>query len=243
MEKDKWNLGIKKSYLERKYLMKDIRKLTPDNYWDYELGYWWFSDVSRFAKVLCHVELYKMIKDLPGTIAEFGVYKANSLIRWLSLREIFETSSSRRIIGFDAFGSFPTKDLSSVKSDLNFIKEFEKGGDGLSLEETHSILKTKLFTNYELIDGDVRDSLPDFLKKNNSERFSLIHLDMDVYEPTAFVLNQLYERLVTGGLIIIDDYNTVEGATIATDEFIAKHPNLKIEKLPYNNIPSFIRKC
>lgn len=223
--------------------MKDLRKLTRDNYWDYELGYWWFSDVSRFGKVICHTELYKRIIGLPGTVAEFGVYKANSLIRWLSLRQIFETSSARRIIGFDAFGTFPTKDLSSVNSDLNFIKEFEKGGDGLSLEETHSILKAKSFTNYELINGDVRNTLLDFLKKNTSEKFSLIHLDMDVYEPTAFVLDKLFDRLVTGGLIVIDDYNTVEGATTAVDEFIVQHPNLKIERLPYNNIPSFIRKC
>ena len=236
-------MEIRISYLEKKYSMKDLRKLTRDNYWDYELGYWWFSDVSRFGKVICHTELYKRIIGLPGTVAEFGVYKANSLIRWLSLRQIFETSSARRIIGFDAFGTFPTKDLSSVNSDLNFIKEFEKGGDGLSLEETHSILKAKSFTNYELINGDVRNTLLDFLKKNTSEKFSLIHLDMDVYEPTAFVLDKLFDRLVTGGLIVIDDYNTVEGATTAVDEFIVQHPNLKIEKLPYNNIPSFIRKC
>jgi len=224
--------------------MKDIRKLTKDNYWDYELGYWWFGDVSRFAKVLCHTELYKRITNLQGTIAEFGVYKANSLIRWLSLREIFETPSARKIIGFDAFGPFPTKGLSSINSDLNFIKKFEKhGGDGLSLEETNFILKAKAFNNFELINGDVRDTLSDFLKKNNDEKFSLIHLDMDVYEPTAFVLDKLFDRLVTGGLIVIDDYNTVEGATAAVDEFIIHHPNLKIEKLPYNKIPSFIRKC
>ena len=224
--------------------MKKIRKLSLDNYWDYENGYWWFGDVSRYGKVISHTELYKRIINLPGTIAEFGVYKANSLIRWLSLREIFESASTRKIIGFDAFGSFPTKGLNKIQSDTNFIKVFEKsGGDGLSLEETHAILKNKSFINYELIDGDVRDSLPDFLRKNNSEKFSLIHLDMDVYEPTAFVLNQLYERLIIGGLIVVDDYNTVEGATIATDEFIAKYPNLKIEKLPYNDVPSFIRKC
>ena len=102
--------------------MKDIRKLTPENYWDYELGYWWFGDVSRFGKVLCHAELYKKIIDLPGTIAEFGVYKANSLIRWLSLREIFETASTRKIIGFDAFGTFPTKGISNINSDINFIQ-------------------------------------------------------------------------------------------------------------------------
>ena len=59
--------------------MKDVRKLTRDNYWDYELGYWWFGDVSRFGKVLCHTELYKRIIDLPGTIAEFGVYKETIL--------------------------------------------------------------------------------------------------------------------------------------------------------------------
>ena len=128
-------------------------------------------------------------------------------------------------------------------SDLNFIKEFEKDGDGLSLEETNFILKAKSFTNYELIDGDIRNTLLDFLKKNTTEKFSLIHLDMDVYEPTAFVLGKLFDRLVNGGLFVIDDYNTVEGATIAVDEFIAQHPNLKIERLPYNNIPSFIRKC
>ena len=146
------------------------------------------------------------------------------------------------------------QDFSSVKPDyklihsreehLNFIKEFEKdGGDGLSLEETNFILKAKSFTNYELINGDVRNTLLDFLKKNTSEKFSLIHLDMDVYEPTAFVLDKLFDRLVTGGLIVIDDYNTVEGATTAVDEFIVQHPNLKIERLPYNNIPIFIRKC
>ena len=224
--------------------MKNIRKLSAKNYWDYELGYWWFSDISRFGKVLSHAELYKKIVDLPGTIAEFGIYKATSLIRWLSLREIYETSKTRKIVGFDNFGSFPKRGLNTVKSDLKFVKKFEKsGGDGLTLEETEAILKAKSFSNYQLISGDIRDTLPSFLKNNNAERFSLIHLDIDVYEPTAFVIKELYQRLVTGGLLIIDDYNTVEGATIAVDEFVSKHPNLKIEKLPYNNIPSFIKKC
>ena len=74
--------------------MKNIRKLSTKNYWDYELGYWWFG-ISRFGKVLSHAELYKKIIGLPGTIAEFGVYKATSLIRWLLLK-IFETTQTRR---------------------------------------------------------------------------------------------------------------------------------------------------
>jgi len=223
--------------------MKKIRELTPDNFWDYENGYWWFGDVSRLAKTLSHAELYKRIINLPGTVAEFGVYKAASFIRWLSMRELLESASSRKIIGFDAFGTFPVNNISSIGSDSSFIERFEeKGGEGLLLSEVESILKSKEFTNYSLIAGDVRDTLPDYLINHPAERFSLLHLDMDVFEPTAFVLEHLFERLVPGGLIIIDDYNAVEGATIATDEFLAKHPKLKIEKLPLNCIPSFIQK-
>ena len=43
---------------------------------------------------------------------------------------------------------------------------------------------------------------------------------MDVYNSTKFVLNKLYDKVVKNGIIVIDDYNTVEGATKATDEFI-----------------------
>ena len=48
---------------------------------------------------------------------------------------------------------------------------------------------------------------------------------MDIYEPTKFTLNKLFPYVVKGGIILIDNYNTVYGATKATDEFI----NLKLE--------------
>lgn len=223
--------------------MKKKIDLTKDNYWSYELGYWWYGDLSRFGKALAHSDLYRKIINLPGSVLEFGVYKATSFIRWLTFREIFETTHSRRIIGFDVFGTFPSDGINTINSDLNFIKKFETGsGKGLSLDEINLILKSKSFTNFELIKGDVRDTLQSFLNKNNFDRYSLIHLDMDVYEPTVFVLDKLFDRLVKGGIIVIDDYNAVEGATIAVDEFLTKHPNLNIEKLPFNKNPSFIVK-
>jgi hypothetical protein len=64
---------------------------------------------------------------------------------------------------------------------------------------------------------------------------------MDVKEPTDFALEILYERVVPGGLIVFDDYNAVAGETISVDDFSRKH-KLKIEKLPFYNVPSFIRK-
>ena len=63
---------------------------------------------------------------------------------------------------------------------------------------------------------------------------------MDVKEPTDFALELLHERIVPGGLIVFDDYNDANGETNSVDEFVKKH-NLKLEKLPFYNIPSFIR--
>ena len=64
-------------------------------------------------------------------------------------------------------------------------------------------------------------------------------MDLDVAEPTEYVLNTLYERLVRGGLVVIDDYNDVEGATKVVD-FVQKH-NLTINTLSFTK-PVFIKK-
>jgi len=63
---------------------------------------------------------------------------------------------------------------------------------------------------------------------------------MDVKEPTDFALELLHERIVPGGLIVFDDYNDANGETNSADEFVKKH-KLKLEKLSFYNIPSFIK--
>ena len=75
----------------------------------------------------------------------------------------------------------------------------------------------------ELIEGDIIETIPRFIKKNPQIRISLLHLDLDIYEPTIKSLDYLWDRLSKGGILIIDDYNSVTGATDAVDEFIAKN--------------------
>lgn len=218
-----------------------IRGMKIDKVWDYENAFYWYSSKSRLNKILSHYELYKSIINIPGHIFEFGVFKAASLIRFASFRDALENETSRKIIGFDNFGKFPNKGI-KLKSDLNFIKNWQnKAGYGLSKSEINKILKKKGFRNIELIKGNVFNTLRMFLKKNPETRIAILHLDMDVKEPTDFVLKSLYKNVVPGGLIIFDDYNTVAGESEAVDEFSKKH-QLKIEKLPFYKIPSFIRK-
>lgn len=154
---------------------------------------------------------------------------------------MLENDYSRKIVGFDAFGKFPRESV-SLSSDLAFIDSFEKqSGDGLSIGEVHDILSRKPFGNYELIEGNVLETLSVYLDRFPATRIALLHLDMDVKEPTEYALDLLYERVVPGGLIVFDDYATVAGETDAVDKFIA-HRGLAIEKLSHYHIPSFIRK-
>ncbi len=220
-----------------------IRGLSKDKRWDYENGFYWFSSPARLNKMLAHYELYKMIKDLSGDICELGVYKGASLIRFATFRATFENNQARRIIGFDAFGQFPTDNI-TLKSDLDFINSFESAGNtGLSTEEINSILKEKEMSNIQLIKGNIMETLPIYLGDNPHTRLALLHLDMDTKEPTAFALERLYDKVVNGGLIIIDDYNAVNGATEAVDAFINKKGlNVKLQKMPHYNVPAFIIK-
>jgi hypothetical protein len=103
-------------------------------------------------------------------------------------------------------------------------------------------LLEKKFLNFELIKGDVKKTIPNLIKQQPHLKISLLHLDMDIYEPTKFVLNKLFSYVVKGGIILIDDYNSVFGATKATDEFLNLNKNLEIKKLNFYKVPSYIIK-
>jgi hypothetical protein len=66
------------------------------------------------------------------------------------------------------------------------------------------------------IKGLVENTVPD----NAPERISILRLDTDWYESTRHELEHLYPRLVSGGVLIIDDYGYWRGSTQAVDEFL-----------------------
>jgi hypothetical protein len=144
------------------------------------------------------------------------------------------------VYGFDVFGKFP--DSLQLNSDKEFVKNFENaGGYGISKEELDFHLKQKGFTNYELIEGDILDTVDAFDKRNPAAKIALLHIDVDVYEPTKKILEQLWDKVVKGGIVMLDDYGTIEGETKAVDEFFADK-NVKINKPKFNYIPSYIVK-
>ncbi|MDP4540572.1 TylF/MycF/NovP-related O-methyltransferase [Qipengyuania sp. DY56-A-20] len=218
-----------------------IRGLAYERRWDWENGYHWFAESSRFGKFLAHYELYKKIVGLPGDLCEFGVFKATSLIRFSIFREMLENEQARSIRGFDAFGSFPREGI-ELEADQAFINGFENSaGDGLSIEEVEAILEQKGIGNVDLRKGNVFDTVPQLIKELPALRIAFLHLDMDVREPTQFVLDQLFARVVPGGLVVFDDYGTVAGCSEVVDKFVSDH-GLTLQKLPFYKVPAFCVK-
>jgi hypothetical protein len=214
---------------------------NTEDCFDYENAFYLTSDITRLGKIIVHYELYKMTKELPGHILEFGVFKGSSLIKWATFRENFESPHSRKIVGFDIFGKFPETNFEKDKVALKkFIKS--AGEMSISIEELKKVLNYKKIQNFELVKGDILETVPEYVERNPQLKISLLHIDTDIYEPSKIILENLYDKVVRGGVIILDDYGTFPGETKAVDDFFADK-EVKIRKFPFSQAtPSYILK-
>ena len=186
--------------------------------WDYENGFYLASDIGRLTKALAQWELFKLIPR--GDVVEVGVFKGASLMRLAEFRRAVDSNELRSIIGFDTFGYFPTKEVTS-SHDKGFIKEFiRQAGHPSDREEIAFYIESKGFSNVTLIEGNIFDTLPLYALQKPS--IALINLDVDAYEPTKEALTRLLPCLVKGGTILLDDYVHCEGAKQACDEVLCK---------------------
>ncbi len=214
------------------------------NPWKFENLFYLTSEKKRILKILDHYEIYKKILNVKGDIVECGVFKGASLIRFLTFRDLIEEQNKRKVIGFDAFGKFPypNNKFKNNKADKIFAKRHNDNiGLGININLLKKYLRKKRIINYKLVKGDVLKTLPNYLKKNKKLKIALLHLDLDVYEPTRFVLDNLYRYISKDGIILLDDYSHIKGATMAVDEFLKKN-KLKVLRVSKNGRPYFIQK-
>jgi len=68
--------------------------------------------------------------------------------------------------------------------------------------------------------------IPDRFDEVAHQQFCLVHIDVDLYQPTLDSLAFFYPRTVDRGVIVLDDYGFANcpGATKAVDEYMADKP-------------------
>ena len=160
-------------------------------------------------KLFTKINIYNNTKHLYGDILEFGVFKGASLALWLQLKKTYEPNSSTQIIGFDFFNCSDTiNSLNDSSQNLILMKQVLNRAESSDLDINS--IKQKCDNIIEnstiLIKGDASLTSKTFNDDNPGARIRIMYLDMDVEEPTYNVLHNLWNKIVIGGYIVLDEY-------------------------------------
>jgi hypothetical protein len=159
-------------------------------------------------------------RDTTYSFVECGVAKGGCLAMMASV-----AGENNRIYGFDSFEGLP--DVVAEDFAINRANPKEWVNKNLSegiktVYATFNTLKLDM-KNVFLVKGFFKETL--CIKENidNIGKIGVLRVDGDWYESTKICLEKLYDRVVVGGVIIIDDYGHWIGAQRATDEFRETH--------------------
>lgn len=208
---------------------------------EYENGFYLTCAPSRIGKLIAHYELYKSIKHLSGAVVECGIYKGASFTRFAMFRDLFEKPSYRKLVAFDTFGKFPKTEF---EKDIPLREKFirEAGDQSISKTQLYKVLSNKnCQESVELVEGDICETVLRFVVGNPNFRISLLNLDVDIYEPSVTVLDNLYPLIESGGILILDDYGTFPGETKAVDDYFHNKP-VDLLKFPFCDTIHYIIK-
>jgi O-methyltransferase len=150
-------------------------------------------------------------RDVPGCMAEIGVAYGTSA------RIISRLCPEKTLHLFDTFKGLPAL----TEHDSHDI--FKQGTLGCPLDSVQDFLRGEPVVFHQgLFPAETGHHVA-------SERFSFVHLDVDLYEGTLGSLEFLYPRMSPGGIILGHDYLVSKGVTKAFTEFFALKPEPLIE--------------
>lgn len=154
------------------------------------------------------------VKDVPGSTAECGVYRGiGSAIICQTLREHYAPADKH--FGFDSFEGVSKPQERDRLADQSIA--WVKGQLKTDMAITAAMLAE--FPQCQLVQGWIPNTFP----IAEAHRFRLVHIDVDLYEPTLDSLAFFYPRLSPGGVIVLDDHGFADcpGARRAAVEYFA----------------------
>lgn len=69
----------------------------------------------------------------------------------------------------------------------------------------------------------VKGKAEDTVAHQKPDQVCILRIDTDWHAPTKAAMEHLYDRLSPGGVLILDDYGSWEGAKVAVDDYFAAH--------------------
>ena len=149
-----------------------------------------FSEAMQFDTILdlwsyCLDRIPQPIFDDKGVIAEFGVYKGESI------NFFAKNCPEATVFGFDSF------------------EGLEEDWYGYRLRKGYFSTNGQMpicESNVKLIKGWFENTLPKFCRELQEKQILFLHMDADTYKPTRYVLNSIARNLHKGSIVVFDEY-------------------------------------
>lgn len=171
-------------------------------------------------------------RKIVGDIVEIGVYKGGSMIammradtqgRTFFLYDTYEgmtapTDADYDFNGYSAAHLMNTHESVKCISSLKEVQENVGRSTRTPADKLHYIV------------GDIMKTT------QYPEKIAVLRLDTDFYDSTKFELDNFYDRVSPGGIVIIDDYGHWKGCRKAVDEFLTAHTEITLTPIDYTGV-------
>jgi len=164
---------------------------------------------------------------LPGDIVECGVWRGGTSMLVASTL-LSAGDSSRKLFLYDTFAGMtkPTdadRSMTGEPAMKQWVAEQRESFNTWCYASIEEVRGNVLSTGYspdlvEFVKGDVEQTIP----ARSPNQIALLILDTDWYQSTLHELQHLFPLLVSGGVLIIDDYGHWSGAKKAVDQYLSE---------------------
>lgn len=219
---------------------------TDQSVYDKYNSFIFSEDRHVFFKMAKRIQLFEMIKHLPGDIVECGVFKGSGMAVWLKLLDMETPHDIRKVIGFDFFDPGFVKTITDTKDRDAMSQVFTRcqTTDEVSVEKvTERFNQAKIPSHrYELVKGDICLTSKEYIDTHPGTRISLLYMDLDLDQPTYQTLTNLWERVLMGGIVVFDEYGYgAWSESNAVDRFVKEH-NLILHKIDLQSPTAYLVK-
>ncbi len=214
-------LGILESILRDMRVRNLARRIAP-----VERVFWWRAaffepslvrvfDIIRPYTLLGGAQLHNAVEavryvdrqQIGGALVECGVWRGgcSALMAWVG--------RPRRMWLFDSFEGLPDP------GPLDGLEAKEYAGKVVASEAEVREVFAKVGVSGEIRKGWFDSTLP--VARTQIGPIAVLRLDGDWYDSTKVCLENLYDLVSPGGVVIVDDYDRWQGCRAAVDEFMA----------------------
>lgn len=198
-----------------------------------------FANRIITTAMLSRIKLFELIREMPGSIVECGVYRGNSLMLLQQLSLTLEPYAiNRTIYGFDTFEGFRSIDATNDPQDIT-EEMFSDTNDELLrqvIELQDVVRPVNRIPKTHLIKGDIARTVPQFVQENPGLCISLLILDTDLYDSTKVALANFLPHMHKGAIVLLDEvcYSKFIGETIALKE-VCDLRKVRLKKFPFDS--------